>query len=64
MEDPTCLRCEEQYSVRDGCDPTTFCDRCAHDIAESALAFAIAFDERGDGAKAAMVNLVNTTRPR
>jgi hypothetical protein len=35
--DPECLHCGESYSISDGQEPTTFCDRCAHNIAEYAL---------------------------
>lgn len=32
MNDPQCLKCGDPYTLRDGCDPTTFCDTCAQSI--------------------------------
>ena len=32
--DQECEKCGRVYAVREGCDPTRFCDDCAHDIAE------------------------------
>lgn len=28
-EPPTCARCHDEYSLRDGMDPTKYCDECA-----------------------------------
>ena len=33
--DHECEECGRVYAVREGCDPTRFCDNCAHDIAEN-----------------------------
>lgn len=29
-EDLVCHKCGTEYSLRDGCEPTAFCDDCAH----------------------------------
>ena len=29
-EPPICERCEDEYSLRDGMEPTKYCDACAH----------------------------------
>lgn len=34
MTDAECKRCRQDYSVRDGCDPTKYCDDCAHEVVE------------------------------
>lgn len=31
-EIPTCQKCEAEYSLRDGCDPSDYCDECAQGI--------------------------------
>jgi len=28
-EPPVCVRCEEEYGLRDGMDPSKYCDECA-----------------------------------
>jgi len=35
--DATCERCGDDYTVRDGCDPTPLCDACAHDVFDRAI---------------------------
>lgn len=30
----SCANCHEDYSLRDGCDPTRYCDACAHTLLE------------------------------
>lgn len=32
-EIPTCKKCEAEYSLRDGYEPTDYCDECAQAIA-------------------------------
>jgi len=32
-EIPTCIRCEDEYSLRDGCEETLYCDSCAQEVA-------------------------------
>jgi len=32
--DPSCARCGDNYSLRDGLEPTRFCDVCAQTILE------------------------------
>lgn len=29
-----CEKCGEEYAVREGCDPTKYCDDCAHTVSE------------------------------
>ncbi len=31
-EPPTCSRCEEEYSLRDGMEPSKYCDLCAQEL--------------------------------
>lgn len=31
-EPPTCARCEDEYSLRDGMEPSKYCDPCAQEI--------------------------------
>jgi len=33
-EPPICKRCEEEYSLRDGCEVTDYCDSCAHEVVQ------------------------------
>lgn len=43
--DPECERCGEPYHVRPGCEPTRYCDPCAHIAVEElidSLALALA----------------------
>lgn len=35
--DPTCKRCGNEYRLREGCEPSEFCDPCAHIVADSAF---------------------------
>lgn len=30
-EPPVCARCEDEYFLRDGMEPTKYCDPCAHE---------------------------------
>lgn len=30
-EPPTCARCEDEYSLRDGMEPSKYCDPCAQE---------------------------------
>lgn len=42
-EPPVCQRCDDEYLLRDNCEPTKFCDECSHAAlseAEAALASA------------------------
>jgi len=32
MTDPECKRCRNIMRIRDGCEPTDYCDECAHDL--------------------------------
>ena len=34
MSDATCERCQSIYAVRDGMDPTRFCDACTHEVVD------------------------------
>lgn len=34
-EDCICERCGDSYSLRDGCEPTPFCDVCAHEVIDT-----------------------------
>lgn len=36
IPEPTCAMCGEEYCLRDGCEPTKYCDICAHIAAEAA----------------------------
>ncbi len=29
-----CKSCGDEYALREGCDPTKYCDQCAHKIVE------------------------------
>lgn len=31
----TCKRCDSEMLLRDGCEPTSCCDNCAHEMAET-----------------------------
>lgn len=33
-EPPVCKKCEEEYSLRDGYEPTDYCDSCAHEVVQ------------------------------
>ena len=37
-----CERCLKEYSLRDGHEPTKYCDACAHEVAEHADSLAAA----------------------
>ena len=30
MNDPICQRCKQEYCLRSDCEPTSYCDGCAH----------------------------------
>lgn len=34
MNDTNCKKCKRDYALRDGCDPTPYCDECAHILVE------------------------------
>lgn len=31
MSESACARCHNVYELRDGCEPTKYCDPCAHE---------------------------------
>jgi PHP family Zn ribbon phosphoesterase len=33
-EIPTCQKCETEYSLREGCEPSDYCDECAQTVAK------------------------------
>lgn len=35
---PWCSKCGNYYELRDGCEPTKYCDQCAHDVLDSVSA--------------------------
>ncbi len=35
-EECVCAKCHEDYSLRENCEPSKYCDRCAHDLLASA----------------------------
>lgn len=35
--DATCAKCGEEFAVRDACDPTPYCDQCAHEMLDLIL---------------------------
>lgn len=35
-DETTCKRCNKTYSLREGCEPTKYCDICAHAALEEA----------------------------
>lgn len=49
--DSICRKCGEGMTIRDGCDPTDFCDDCAQTIAKAAKAFVIAHRQKYDREK-------------
>ena len=34
---PTCVRCDTEYNLRDGCEETMYCDPCAQEVAVELL---------------------------
>ena len=39
MDDPICMRCEQEYCLRDGREPSPYCDECAHLVIAKMMSF-------------------------
>jgi uncharacterized Zn ribbon protein len=51
-----CARCHEEYALRDGQEPTEFCDECAHKVIDELRAQLRAAQTEAEGAKAELAH--------